>query len=90
VVLPGGELIVMGASANDALLLLTGQGGLEIVTDTTARTGDWRRLHALSTASVTLTVDGDTYSTVTVTAGSDIFGKISAVTLGSGGVVLYK
>lgn len=82
----------MGASANDALLLLTGQGGENlIVNDTTARTGNWRRLSVLANAgSVSITLDGVESTGLSLTAGVDIYGKITALTLGSGTVILYK
>ena len=81
----------MGASANDALLLLTGQLGGEIVNDTAARVGSWRRLSVLANVTgATVVLNGVTTASLALTAGTDLFGEITAVTLGAGSVALYK
>lgn len=80
----------MGNGAADALLLLTGQTGATVFADTSAHTGTWRRLTVLTTAAVTMILDDVLLAAITIPAGTDVFGKITSVTLGSGVVVVYK
>jgi hypothetical protein len=83
---------MLGGSVADSLLLLTGQTGTTIYTDTAAHTNTkgWRRLSVLATASVTAIVDGQTITSVSMGAGADLYGKITSVTLGSGSVAVYN
>lgn len=77
-----------------------GQNGAILVTDTTAVTGNFRIIQVLeNTAFTLLTSDmkknGATTAAAaadfgTVTAGTVLYGKFTAVTLTSGKVILYK
>lgn len=80
----------MGGSSIDSLLLLTGQVGSLLINDTTARTGKWRRMVVLVTAAVTMNFNGVTTASISIPAGVDFYGDITAVTLGSGTVVVYS
>lgn len=81
----------MSSSANDSLLLLTGQLGAILIKDTTSRTGEWRRISALAdTVIATIKLNGVVYSAISVTAGAEIYGIITELTLTSGTIALYK
>lgn len=76
---------------SDALALLTGQVKTLYVSDTTARTGVWRRMRVVADAVVTYVIGGQTVTSATITAATgDIYGAITAVTLASGSVILYS
>ena len=81
----------MNSSSNDSLLLLTGQLGSVLIKDTTARTGEWRKLSALADAVIaSIKLNGVVYEAITVNAACDIFGVITELTLTSGTIALYK
>lgn len=77
-----------------------GQKGAILITDTTAITGEFRAIQVLENAAFTLLTsdikkNGATTAAAaadfgTVTAGTVLYGKFTAVTLASGKVILYK
>ena len=80
----------MSQAVNDYALLQSGQTGALIINDTSAHVGNWRKLSVLVTAAVVVILDGVTSASITIPAGTDLYGRISSVTLGSGTVVVYK
>lgn len=83
-------------------LSLTGYGqkGGILLTDTTAITGNFRKIYAITDATFTtltgnFTTNDDETASVgsdfgTLKAGLSLWGKFTAVTLASGSVILYK
>lgn len=90
----------MESQASELKLSEFGQRGGVLLTDTTAVTGKFRRIYAITDATFTvLTSEFTTNGTATASVGSDfgtlkaglsISGKFTAVTLATGSVLLYK
>jgi hypothetical protein len=86
--------------ASDLTLTAMGQKGSILVTDTTAITGKFRTIQVVTDAIfTTLTSDITKNGTVTasvaadfgtLSAGTVLYGKFTAITLTSGKVILYK
>lgn len=69
-----------------------GQYGSEVFADTSAHTGKWWKIQALSNAAFT-TLTGNTTAALgsqTLTAPYSIVGNFTAITLSSGAVIAYK
>ncbi len=68
--------------------------GFEYISDTAAHTGRFWKLYAVADAVIsTATVQnasGNTFSSVPLTAGDQIEGVFTSVTLASGKVIAYK
>lgn len=86
---------VLAVSDESAASLQSGLGaaGFDVVDDTDPHTGDWVCIHALEDSelsAVTATGSSGSLAGKTLLAGDRIFGPITAVTLTSGTVILYK
>ena len=68
--------------------------GFEYISDTSAHTGRFYKLYALADAVIsTATIanaSGNTFSSVPLSAGDQIEGVFTSVTLASGKIVAYK
>jgi hypothetical protein len=65
--------------------------GGEVISDTSATTGTWFRVEALSDAVfTTLTGNVTGIGSTTLKAGSSLYGSFTAITLASGAVVAYN
>jgi hypothetical protein len=77
-----------------------GQNGAILVNDTTAITGNFRRIYALENTTFTTLTSNYTKNDATtaaaaadfgtLAAGLSLYGKFTAVTLATGSVILYK
>lgn len=91
---------LLEVQSSDVLLSDKGQKGAILLTDTTAITGNFRKIQALTnTVFTTLTSDITKNGTVTAAVAADygtlaaghiIYGKFTAVALTSGIAILYK
>lgn len=72
--------------------LLSGEAGGRFINDTTARTGDWICIQAITaTTFTTLTspsISGSIAS-ITLSAGVTLHGRFTAITLATGSVIAY-
>ena len=72
--------------------LLSGELGGQFINNTTATTGDWICIQAITaTTFTTLTSDyiTGTLSAITLAAGATLHGRFKAITLASGSVIAY-
>lgn len=75
----------------DILAIALGQRGHDRFNGATSATsGEWAILHAITAATVTVIRDGITEAGITLIAGDRIYGQISSVTVTSGDVELYR
>ena len=90
---------MLGKAAPQALAM--GQLGSDFYADTNAHTGDWGIIQCIEActfttltsgkmADGTTTVMSGTLSSITMTAGMEIRGRFSAITLASGKVIAYR
>ena len=73
--------------------LLSGELGGQYITDTTAYTGDWICIQAITaTTFTTLTSTSITgaLASISLAAGATLNGRFSAITLASGSVIAYN
>lgn len=79
------------ASTLDILAANSGSKGSEYIGDTSAKTGDWFAIQALTDVTFTLlTGNCDGGASMTLPAGHILFGKFTAITLAGGTAVAYK
>jgi len=86
--------------ASDVILTSMGQKGSVLVTDTTAITGAFRTIQVITDCTFTTLTSDITKNGIvtastgadfgTLTAGTVIYGKFTAITLATGKVILYK
>lgn len=86
--------------AADLDISMSGQKGGIVLTDTTAVTGNFRKIYALADATFTtltsdITKNGDSTASTggdfgTLSAGMQIVGKITSIKLATGKVIAYK
>lgn len=86
--------------ASDVTLSAMGQKGSILVTDTTAITGTFRIIQVISDATFTTLTSDITKNGIitastgvdygTLSAGTVLYGKFTAITLSAGKVILYK
>jgi len=82
---------------------IVGGNGIDVITDTTAHTGSWSMMEVDADATFTkftcenifvngaaTTVTELTLPTLKTRAGAKLYGRITAVTLSAGSVVLYR
>ncbi len=68
-----------------------GVNGVIIVKDTNAHSSDYRRIESLENSVIaSIVLDGITYTSINMSAGSRISGNITTFTLTSGTVAAYK
>lgn len=70
-----------------------GYRGATFISDTAARTGNWRKIVTITTTVFAVCTDGlrggNTFTGVSIPAGMEILGDITAITLTSGSCMAY-
>ena len=90
---------MLGQGSPQSLAL--GQLGSRFITDTTAYTGGWGRIYCISACAFTTLTSGNrpdgstevmlgTLANLTLSAGMEVQGYFTAITLASGKIIVYE
>jgi len=73
---------------------LKGENGITFINDTTPKTGEWNAIQCIAACTFSTLIcpenDGADMSTVTLAAGTTIYGKYTSITLATGSVIAYR